>query len=470
LLLLFAVGLFGAVDENYLNDRNIWIATYKNHLEYEKVRLKIDEVNKEIAIKRRQSKDVKELNDELALLEAQFASYDSLPKNFPDLLGFGALDTDKIRLNLASFIANTYQRELESSKARLRSLEQDYLSAIAYLDEYETTATAAGDADFIDRARSDRRYFELARGLIEQKKRALETIGGFIEIQTKNYRERDLVRILATVAVVLAIFVALWIARRAIRRYASDTEVSAFWIRLLNIVTGLLAALFLIFNYIDNLLYALTFVGFVAAGLTIVMKEAALNFVGWLRLVVGGAITIGDRILIYDSQPVIGDVIDISPMCLTLYENITHNSAAEIKRAGRVVFIPNNFIFTKTFYNYTHDSMKTLYDLIEMPFEIKSDFDKIRLVTEETVYALTERYIDMAKLQYDKLRERYTMRGKKMRPKIQFMMQDDGKAVRMYLWYVAPYRDILNVRSAVTLELLRRFKAESNILLAGEER
>ena len=60
------------------------------------------------------------------------------------------------------------------------------------------------------------------------------------------------------------------------------------------------------------------------------------------------------------------------------------------------------------------------------------------------------------------------MRGKRMRPKIQFMFQEDGKAIRMYLWYIAPYRDILNVRSAMTLELLRRFKSEPDIMLAGE--
>jgi small-conductance mechanosensitive channel len=467
-ILLCAISCFGAAWGEYLNDRNIWIAAYKNHLEYEALKTRIDALSKEIAAAQRRSKSVRGLNDELALLEAQFASYDSLPKNFPDLLDFPAPQTDKIRLNIVSFIADTYYKELEASKARLRSLEKDYLSALAYLDEYETAAREANDEAFLERVGSDKRYFDLARGLIEQKKRALETIGGFIESQTQNYREQDLVRILITLAVVLAAFVALWIARRAIRRYASDAESSAFWIRLVNILTGLFAALFLIFNYIDNLLYALTFVGFVAAGLTIVMKEAALNFVGWLRLVFGGAITIGDRILIYDSQPVIGDVIDISPMGLTLYENITHNSAAEIKRAGRIAFIPNNFIFTKAFYNYTHDAMKTLYDLIETPFEIKSDFERIRVIAEETVAALTGRYIEMARLQYDKLRERYTMRGKKMRPKIQFMMQEDGKAIRMYLWYVAPYRDILNIRSAMTLELLRRFKSEPNILLAGE--
>jgi hypothetical protein len=49
------------------------------------------------------------------------------------------------------------------------------------------------------------------------------------------------------------------------------------------------------------------------------------------------------------------------------------------------------------------------------------------------------------------------------------MLQEDGRAIRMYLWYVAPYRDILNIRSNLTLELLRRFKAEPNIALGGGE-
>jgi small-conductance mechanosensitive channel len=468
MLALLIAPLFGAIDENYLNDRNIWIATYKNHIDLEELRVKIDATSKEIAVKQRQSKNFRELNDELALFEAQLASYEALPKSFPELLNFPMPEAEKINLNLISFIAKTHRRELERAKERFASLVKEYALAIAYLDEYETRARRDNDAEFLERVQSDKRYFELARGLIDQKGRALETIGGFIETSEKNYRERELTRIIVVVVILIAIVAALWITRRAIRRYASDAESSAFWIRLLNIATAAIAALFLIFNYIDNLLYALTFVGFVAAGLTIVMKEAVLNFIAWLRLVFGGAIVVGDRILIYDSQPVIGDVIGISPMSLTLYENITHNNAAEIKRAGRIVFIPNNFIFTKAFYNYTHDTMKTLYDLIEIPFELKSDFDRIDKITRETVTALTGRYIEMAKLQYDRLRDRYTMRGKRMRPKIQFMFQEDGKAIRMYLWYIAPYRDILNVRSAMTLELLRRFKSEPDIMLAGE--
>ncbi|MDR1912505.1 MAG: mechanosensitive ion channel family protein [Helicobacteraceae bacterium] len=463
-----ALSSFGALKDDYLNDRNIWIATYKNHIEYESLRTRIDDLNKKIA--RASLKGARELNDELALLEAQLISYESLPKNFPDLLNFPMPQVEKIRLNLISYIAQTYQRELERSNAHFKSLEKEYILAIAYLDEYESQAEKENDSSFLERIQSDKRYFEMARALIEQKKRALETIGGFIESSAQNYKEQDLTRILATIVIALIIILALWFAPRAIRRYGSDAESAAFWIRALNLAAAVIAALFLIFNYIDNLLYALTFVGFVAAGLTIVLKEAVLNFVAWIRLVFGGAIAVGDRILIYDSQPVIGDVIGISPMSLTLYENITHNNAAEIKRAGRVVFIPNNFLFTKAVYNYTHDTMKTLYDLIEIPFEIKSDFEKIRAITEESVLALTGRYIEMARLQYDRLRNRYTMRGKKMRPKIQFMLQEDGRAIRMYLWYIAPYRDILNIRSAITLELLRRFKDEPNISLIGEEK
>ncbi|MDR2151359.1 MAG: mechanosensitive ion channel family protein [Helicobacteraceae bacterium] len=467
-LAALAIACFGASKADYLNDRNIWIATYKNHTEYEALKAKIDDLNKKIAVLRVRSKSERELNEELILLEAQLASYETLPKNFSELLDFSMPQTDKININLINFIAKTHRRELERAKERFKSLEKEYVLAIAYLDEYEAQAGQDGDAEFLERTRSDKRYFELARGLIDQKERALDTIGGFIETSERNYREQELTHIIVVAVVLAAIVAALWITRRAIRRYAMDAETSAFWIRLLNIVTAAIAALFLIFNYIDNLLYALTFVGFVAAGLTIVMKEAVLNFVAWLRLVFGGAVVVGDRILIYDAQPVIGDVIGISPMSLTLYENITHNNAAEIKRAGRIVFIPNNFIFTKAIYNYTHDTMKTLYDLIEIPFEIKSDFERINKITEETVSALTGRYIEMAKLQYDRLRDRYTMRGKRMRPKIQFMLQDDGKAMRMYLWYVAPYRDILSIRSAMTLELLRRFKNEPNILLSGE--
>ena len=480
--LLFAAMLWAQendplVDE-YLNDSNLWLSTYKNHKEYEKLSERIATLSKEIAQKSRRGENPKAQQEALTLLEARHRLYDALPRSFVDVMDIPLPNVEKINPNLISFLTKTHSREFDRARDRYRMLEREYLAALAYLEEYEERvkrrlAEAPDEAlvRLLATIQDDRRYFELAQSLMEQKQEAIDTLKGMLEGKMRHYRDHDLVRLGLTVLATATILLLLWLSKRLLTRYVEDEESLAFWHRMAGAVAVLAIVLFFLFNYIDNLLYALTFVGFVAAALTIVMKEAVLNFAAWLQMVFGSTIRVGDRILVYqDIHPIIGDVIAISPMRMTLYEEITHNSAAEIKRAGRVIFIPNNYLYTKAIFNYTHDTMKTLYDLIEIPLGFESDFDRVRAIAEEAVEHLTARYIDMARRQYDRLRERYALRGKNLGPRIQFMMHPEGEGVVLYLWYAAPYREILSCRSDLTLYLVERFKAEPQIFWLGDKK
>lgn len=479
--LFAAIGMLWGADglvEEYLSDRNLWLSTYKNHQEYERLSERITVLSRQIAQMGRRGENVRALQEELTLLEARHRLYDSLPRSFVDVVDIPLPEVERIDVNLISYLTKSHNREFERARDRYRTLNREYLAALVYLEEYEgrvQTALAQNEtpelAALLQRVQTDRRYFELAQSLLEQKQTAIETLKGMLEAKMRHYRDHDLIRLAMTALVTVLILALLWLSRRLLGRYVLDEERLVFWHK----ATGALAiaaiALFFLFNYIDNLLYALTFVGFVAAALTIVMKEAVLNLAAWLQLVFGSTIRVGDRILLYhEVQPIIGDVIAISPMRMTLYEEITHNNATEIKRAGRVIFIPNNYLFTKAIYNYTHDTMKTLYDLIEVPLGFESNFEKARAIAEETVEALTGRYIEMARRQYDRLRDRYALRGKNLGPRIQFMMNKEGSGIVLFLWYVAPYREILSCRSDITLTLIERFRAEPDIILSGDKK
>lgn len=462
----------------YLSDRNLWLSTYKNHKEYEKISDRIAVVSRQIAQMSRRAENSKTLQEELALLEARHRLYDTLPRSFVDVMDLPLPDVERIDPNLISFLTKSHNREFERARDRFRALSREYLAALAYLEEYEErTRRVLAEThtpeleSLLGTIQTDRHYFELAQTLLDQKQETIDTLKGLLDAKMRHYRDHDLMRLGLTAAVTAVILLLLWVSRRLLGRYVQDEEALGFWHRTAGAAAVLAIALFFLFNYIDNLLYALTFVGFVAAALTIVMKEAVLNFAAWLQMVFGSTIRVGDRILLYhEVQPIVGDVIAISPMRMTLYEEITHNNAAEIKRAGRVIFIPNNYLFTKAIYNYTHDTMKTLYDLIEIPLGFNTDFDRVRAIAEEAVEHFTARYIDMARRQYDRLRERYTLRGKNLGPRIQFMMHKEGKGVTLYLWYVAPYREILSCRSDITLYLIRRLREEPGVVLLGEEK
>ncbi|MDR3162815.1 MAG: mechanosensitive ion channel [Helicobacteraceae bacterium] len=481
-LTLFAVSLLCEtlqdVKMDYLSNSNIWIKTYKNQKNINELKNKISILTEEVNALTKRGRDARIKNEELTLLKAQMESLTSVARSFSDILDVTSINAQTIEINLISFLTNSKVKELERARAQIESLKKDYERAIAYIEETAKKTENIIDMEYSNEAKEflklveeDLHIFLVAKGIIDQKEESIETLFGLIASKTRHYKDNEFAQLIANILIAIGILTSLYIVRFLFARFSGNEERSAFWIRLSNLLAALFIALFFLFNYIDNLIYALTFVGFMAAGLTIVHKELLLNIAAWLQMAFSSSIQVGDRILLYfEATPIIGDVIAISPMKITLYEEITHNNAAELKRAGRILFIPTNFIFSKVIYNYTHESMKTIYDLIEIPLNINSDFDRVKKITEEVVSKTTARYIEMARYQYKKLQDKYILRGKDMSPRIQFMMPSDKKGIVMYLWYVAPYREILNCRSDLTLELIRRFKKEANIFLIDEEK
>jgi small-conductance mechanosensitive channel len=454
----------------YLDSANIWLTTYKNHKEYEALLSEYESLSRQVARAQRLGEAARDLQEQKALLEAKIRLYEGLPRSFLELTQLPLPDVDRIEINLISYLGEAPMRAFERQVDRFRQLQRSYEEALKYLAAYEKRIMEARAdlPDLLSRVREDRRYFELAHSLILKQQEVIESRRHQLKDRLERYREHDLMRLMFSAAVVLVVLTTSWALRRLIRRLVEDEERSLFWTKSVNAAAIAAVALFFIFHYIDNLLYALTFIGFVAAALTIVLKEAVLNFAAWIQMLLGSKIRIGDRILIYhEMQPIIGDVLQITPMRLTLYEEITHNSAAETKRAGRVIFVPNNFIFTRPIFNYTHDRMKTIYDLVQVELDYETNFQKAREIAEEAVDHFTHRHIEMARRQYEHLRERYSMRGKDLRPRVQFMTNAELGGVSMYLWYVAPYREILGYRTDITLAVIERFRQEPDIFLSS---
>lgn len=236
--------------------------------------------------------------------------------------------------------------------------------------------------------------------------------------------------------------------------------------KLSNIVFVIFSSLIIALVYTENLAQGLAVFGVIGAGLTIVLKEVVLSIVSWMMMMSSSSIRLGDRIKIdKDGKPIIGDVIDISLTKITLYENITNDSITDHKKAGRIIFVPNYFILTHDVYNYTHLSMKTIIDLVEINLSFDTNIEKAEAITYETVEAISGRYTDMAKRQYDKLKDKYTLRNMTNYPKVVFYPSFKGDGVTMGIWYVTPYREILRVKSELTKQVIGRLQAEEEVHL-----
>jgi small-conductance mechanosensitive channel len=98
----------------------------------------------------------------------------------------------------------------------------------------------------------------------------------------------------------------------------------------------------------DDLSMVAATMGIVSAALVIALQEATSAF-GWFVIMMGSKFGIGDRLEIDGTR---GDVIDIQLLRTTLVE--VNGWLGVDEPTGRIILVPNNFIFNNKIFNYTH--------------------------------------------------------------------------------------------------------------------
>ncbi|ACV24901.1 mechanosensitive ion channel family protein [Methanocaldococcus fervens] len=117
-------------------------------------------------------------------------------------------------------------------------------------------------------------------------------------------------------------------------------------------------------------------VGLIGAAITYALQKPILNFAGWIVILYTRTIKIGDRIYIKDVGA--GDVFDIDTQHIYLSE-LTLDT---LDSTGRVLVIPNSYIFTTSIINFTKGT-PYIWDYFAIHFTYDSDIKK----AEEIVFS-----------------------------------------------------------------------------------
>ena len=253
-----------------------------------------------------------------------------------------------------------------------------------------------------------------------------------------------------TILVLIGIAFAL---KLGVRKYIHDNERIYTTNKIINFLNINVIVLILLFAYLDNVGYLVTVLGFASAGLAIAMKDLFMSVLGWIVIVVGGAVHAGDRIkVIKDGAVYIGDVLDISVLRITLYEDITWTTYTENRRAGRIIFVPNNFVFTTMFSNYTHGGMKTVWDGIDFTITFESDHARACNIARECAKKYARGYTESTRKQFTKLRDRFTLRNTNVEPRVFSLLEANG--IRISVWYLTNAYATLALRSSISAEII----------------
>ncbi len=279
------------------------------------------------------------------------------------------------------------------------------------------------------------------------------------EIKTETIK---LVNILIAVVVLLG---ALFLIKLLMRRTISDTQRLYSANRAANIITVLVVLLVLVFNYIENILYFVTLLGFISAGIAIAMKDWFMSMLGWLVIVIGGSIHVGDRIrVVYEGDVVVADVLEVGLTRIMLFEDVTLETYEQNRRAGRIIHIPNNYIFTRIIQNYSYDEMKTVWDGVDVVISFTSNHKKALKIAKEVAARHAKGYTDITRKHYNTLRMRYNMRSVSVEPRVFTFAHTYG--IKVSLWYLTNSYATLPLRSTISAEVIDAFNAAEDIEIA----
>jgi small-conductance mechanosensitive channel len=195
------------------------------------------------------------------------------------------------------------------------------------------------------------------------------------------------------------------------------------------------------------------------------MKDWFMSILGWMVIVFGGSIHVGDRIRVEkDGMIYVGDVMDVSLLRITVLEDITLTAYSHNRRAGRIVFVPNNYVFTSLIANYSHHSLKTVWDGVDLTITFDSNHKKATHLAKEITRKYAKGYTEITRKQLNKLRSRYNLKNTNVEPRIFSFIEDNGMCISS--WYLTNAYATLTLRSVISAEIVDAFNKADDITIA----
>jgi small-conductance mechanosensitive channel len=286
-----------------------------------------------------------------------------------------------------------------------------------------------------------------------------------IKLKLQADIKREIEKAITIGAIILFFIIFILLVKYLVRRYMSDNDRFYTINKALNITFFALLLFTLLFAYIENVSYLVTILGFASAGIAIAMKDWFMSLMGWFVIIIGGAIHVGDRVkFVRGNVEYVGDIVDISLLRMTIQEDITLTTYMHNRRAGRIIFVPNNFIFTDMVANYSHAGLKTVWDGIDFVITFDSNVTKATSIAKEITKKYSKGYTDITRKQLNKLRSQYSMKNTNVEPRIYSFIEPYG--IKISAWYHTNAYATLTLRSTISMEIIERLQREEDISLA----
>ena len=471
------------IDEALTKD-NLWASVYFNHETYQSLDVQLKELNDELKLYKSKSVLTK---DEQVEFDKKMKKYKVIEGKLLPLKDykedpFIALYTapkigevPPVTNPLDIITAMAFQKQIKTIQDEYLSRYQVLESAIYQLNKkskilQELVMKTKGEqhSRYKDELKATKNKIVDFGETLEIFKTAANAFNQEVSQVNANIDDAisaEIDKSITTGSIILFLLLFFFFIKYLVKKYMSDNELFYGTNKVINFLFIILVFTILLFTYLENVSHLITVLSFASAGIAIALKDWFMSLMGWFVILVSGSIHVGDRVkFVKDGVEYVGDVVDISVLRMTIHEDITLTTVTVNKRAGRIIFIPNHYVFTDMIANYSHSGLKTVWDGIEFFITFDSNVAKAQLIAKEVTRKYSKGYTDMTRKQLNRLRSKYSMRNTAVEPRIFGFFDTYG--VRISAWYLTNAYATLTLRSTISMEILAKINEADDIFIA----
>jgi len=424
---------------------NVWLKTYSNYKNYNTVLNNISKIENDLKIVKKKNKQekIQELSNKLNIYKSKLTLYEK-KNSFDDLLK--AHKYEIINITIYDYLFNISLEELRKKIKKYDSLKKEFYSAMLYIqDSYDQQAKLNPKSKKTLLLQEQLEYFHEYSENIEKMYQSLLETKDDLKKKYTEYKNEVFIKHLITFSIILFSYVLykfLLFIFFYLFKNKKNEELEKNYRKIIALLFVLSILIFIIIRYINDFLYIITFLGIIAAALTIAIREILLNIAGAVYIFFSNVIRVGDRIMVqFETRHTIGDITNISLIKIKLNEVCDYTNIKEIKNVGRTIYIPNSYIFTKVFYNYSLKKNGIINDLIEFDFDVDNDFEIIE---------------DITKAVFEKFELLYTL---------SYSLNTTKTGIIAIISYQVNYKIVAKIRGEISISLLKEYTNNPQVKL-----
>lgn len=281
-----------------------------------------------------------------------------------------------------------------------------------------------------------------------------QRVTGFIESSTGLALDTQ-VNVLLTLAVIISAMIIRRVVTMVINRRTQDHSKRYIAAKTVRYLLLLAVGLMLVRIWLGGMESLVTYLGILSAGLAIALQDPLTNLAGWLFLMVRKPFVVGDRIQIGERA---GDVIDVSLFQFSLVEIGGWVDAEQ--STGRVIHVPNGWVFKHSTYNYTQ-GFNFIWNELPVTVTFESDWRKAKEILLEIAEQHTAIKSEHAAQQVRQAAQKFLIYFEKLTPIVWTSVAENG--VTLTIRYLCQPRNRRGSAERIWEAILDRFAEQGRI-------